>query len=98
MTNTEILKHVTLAGLHPDDLVEVLRIFEVLTDDKKIAVLARIDSIVENIKRHREDMEREKEILLVQALEDIERDLEVYNRKQVQKTTKQEMEIFQKNI
>lgn len=98
MTNTEILSRASLAGLHPDDLVEVLRIFEVLTDDKKVEVLARLDPIIANIKRHREEMEREKEILLVRALEDIERDLEAYNRKQVHKTTKNEMQIFQKNI
>lgn len=85
MTNTEILRRIELSGLHPNDLVEVVRIFEILTDDKKTEVLDRWDSIVGEIKRHREEIEREKEILLVNAISDIERDLEAYNRSLVAK-------------
>ena len=85
MTNTEILKRVDLSGLHPNDLVEVLRIFEIMTDDKKVEILERWDSIVAEIKRHREQIEKEKEILLVNAISDIERDLEAYNRSLVAK-------------
>ena len=50
MTNIELQKKIELSGLHPNDLVEVLRIFEIMTDDKKVEILERWDSIVADIK------------------------------------------------
>ena len=98
MTNTELLSRIALAGLHPDDAREVTRIFDILTDEKKVQVLETWDSIVANIRRHREELEREKEILLVQALEDIEHDLEEYNRTLVQSNAKKKLKNLQTNI
>lgn len=98
LQNTEILRRISVAGLHPDDAREIVRIFSVLTEEKQIQIFETWDSIVGTIKLHRDEMEREKEILLVRALEDIEHDLEEYNRRQVHKTTKKEMQIFQENI
>jgi len=49
-----------------------------LTDDKKLDILERWNSIIADIKRHRDEMEQEKEILLIQALKNIEHDLEEY--------------------
>lgn len=98
MTNTEILRRAELSWLHPDDLTEVLRIFEVVTDEKKVEILSRWDSIANNIRRHREQMEEEKKILLARAIDDIEHDLEEYNRSLVQKRTKKQMENLQQNI
>ncbi|MFA6090663.1 MAG: hypothetical protein WC774_02705 [Candidatus Gracilibacteria bacterium] len=89
--NTEILRRISLAGLHRDDAREIVRIFDVLTDDKKIDILERWDSIIADIKRHRDEMEEEKEILLIQALENIEQDLEAYGRTFVQSGSKKDL-------
>ncbi len=51
-----------------------------MTDDKKLDILERWDSIIADIKKHRDEMEQEKEILLIQALKNIEHDLEEYGR------------------
>jgi len=96
--NTELLRRISITGLHLDDAREILRIFPVLTEEKQLHIFETWDTVVASIKLHRDELEQEKKILLVQALEDIESDLEAYNRKQIQKTTKQEMESFQKNI
>lgn len=82
--NTEILRRISVAGLHPDDAREITRIFPALTEERQIQILEKWDSIIATIKLHREEMEREKEILLVKALEDIEHDLEEYGRTLVQ--------------
>lgn len=82
--NTEILRRISVAGLHPDDAREITRIFPALTEEKQMQIFETWDSIVGTIKLHRDEMEREKEILLVRALEDIEHDLEEYGRTLVQ--------------
>lgn len=80
LQNTEILRRVSVAELHPDDAREMLRIFPVLTEEKQLQILETWDSVVASIKLHREELEQEKEILLIKALEDIESDLEAYGR------------------
>lgn len=96
--NTELVRLISISGLHEDDAREVFRIFPVLTDDKKVQILDTWDSIIEKIKFHRAEMEREKEILLVHMLQDIEHDLEEYNFQQIQQSTKHEMDFFKNTL
>ena len=76
--NTELSRRLSLAGLHPDDEREITRIFPVMNESRQIQIFETWDSIIANIKRHRDELEQEKEILLIKALENIEHDLEVY--------------------
>lgn len=89
--NTELLRKISVSGLHADDAREILRIFPVLTEEKQLQILETWESIVANIKLHREELEKEKEILLIQALEDIESDLETYGRTLVQSGAKKDL-------
>lgn len=78
--NTELLRRISVTGLHLDDAREILRIFPVLTEEKQLQIFETWDSVVASICRHRAELEQEKEILLIQALENIESDLEAYGR------------------
>lgn len=89
--NTELLRKISVAGLHIDDTREILRIFPVLTEEKQLQILETWDSITANIKLHREELEQEKEILLIKALENIESDLEAYGRTLVQSGAKKDL-------
>ncbi|MDD2891706.1 MAG: hypothetical protein PHQ95_01965 [Candidatus Gracilibacteria bacterium] len=91
LQNTEILRRISISELHPDDAREILRIFPVMTEEKQLQILETWDSIVANIKLHREELEQEKEILLIQALENIESDLEAYGRTLVQSGAKKDL-------
>jgi DNA transposition AAA+ family ATPase len=69
-----------VTGLHPDDAREIIRIFPILTEEKQLQIFETWDSVVASIKLHRDELEQEKEILLIKALENIESDLEAYGR------------------
>ncbi|MDP2103399.1 MAG: hypothetical protein Q8K26_00575 [Candidatus Gracilibacteria bacterium] len=96
--NTELVRLISISGLHEDDAREVIRIFPVLTDDKKVQILDTWDSITEKIKHHRAELEREKEILLIRALEDIESDLEEYGRTLVHSGAKHDIDALKFQI
>ena len=76
--NTELLRKISITGLHPDDAREIIRIFPVLTEEKQLQIFETWDSVIASIKLHRDELEQEKEILLIKALENIESDLEAY--------------------
>lgn len=76
--NTELLRRISITGLHPDDAREVIRIFPLLTEEKQLQIFETWDSVIASIKLHRDELEQEKEILLIKALENIESDLEAY--------------------
>lgn len=96
--NTELQRKISFSGLHTDDTREIVRIFDILTDEKKIEILERWDMIAADIKRHREEMEREKEILLIQAIEDIESDLEAYGRTLIKTGSKKDINTLKFQI
>lgn len=80
LQNTELLRRISITGLHSDDAREIIRIFPFLTEEKQLQIFETWDSVVSSIKLHRAELEQEKEILLVKALENIESDLEEYGR------------------
>lgn len=91
LQNTELLRRISVAGLHQDDAREMIRIFPVLTEEKQLQILETWDSVIANIKLHRDELEQEKEILLIKALEDIESDLEAYGRSLVHSGAKKDL-------
>jgi len=96
MTNTELLRLINSSDLAQEDLIEVIRIFEIMTDDKKIEVINNWQKIATQIKQHREQIEQEKELLLIRTIENIEHDIEEYNKSLVAKKTKQDISLFKK--
>ncbi|EKE29858.1 MAG: hypothetical protein ACD_2C00088G0023 [uncultured bacterium (gcode 4)] len=96
MTNSELLKLIRQYEIWDEDAIEIVRIFEVMTDSKKIEILNNWQNIAMHIKKHREDIEKEKEILLIKAIDSIEHDIEEYNKSLVSKNTKQELKKMKK--
>jgi hypothetical protein len=89
--NTELLRRISVTGLHPDDAREITRIFPFLTEEKQLQIFETWESVVSSIKFHRAELEQEKEILLIKALENIESDLEAYGRTLVQGGAKKDL-------
>lgn len=94
MINTELLRLIKVHDLFEEDAIEVARIFEVMTDDRKIEILHDFPNIARKIKASREQMEQEREILLIKAIEDIEKELEQFNKNQVTKKAKKEIQLL----
>jgi len=59
-----------------------------MTDDKKIEVINNWQKIATQIKQHREQIEQEKELLLIRTIENIEHDIEEYNKSLIARHTK----------
>ena len=91
LQNTELLRKISIAGLHPDDAREITRIFPVLNDEKQLQVLETWETVVASIRLHRDELEQEKEILLIRALNNIESDLEAYGRTLVHSGSKKNL-------
>lgn len=96
MTNTELLRLINNSDLAQEDVIEVIRIFEVMTDEKKIEVINNWQKIAEQIRAHREQIEQEKELLLIKTIENIEHDIEEYNKSLVAKKAKQDISLLKK--
>jgi len=88
MINSELLKLIKEYNIEQDDAIEVVRIFEVMTDTKKLEILEDWPKIAAQIKKHRQQIEYEKEVLLIKTIENIEKDIEEYNKSLVAKHTK----------
>ncbi|EKE27019.1 MAG: hypothetical protein ACD_4C00086G0010 [uncultured bacterium (gcode 4)] len=97
MINTELLRLIKEYDIWEEDAIEIARIFEIMTDERKVEILEDWPNIARSIKTSREQIEKEKEILLIQAIEEIEKDLEKFNKTQVTQNTKNEIQKL-KNI
>lgn len=91
MTNTLLQRLIKEYNIWEEDAIEIVRIFEIMTDDKKIEILENWPKIADQIIKHREQIEQEKEILLIKTIEWIEHDIEEYNKTLVGKKTKKEL-------
>lgn len=80
MTNTQLLKLIEESDILEEDATEIIRIFEVLTDHRKVEVINNWHIITQKIKESREWLEKEKEILLTNTIADIQKDIEDYNK------------------
>lgn len=96
MTNTEIMRLISNSQIAQEDAIEIIRIFEIMTDDKKIDIINNWKTIAMQIKAHREQMELEKELLLVKTIENIEHDIEEYNKSLVAKKARQDISLLKK--
>lgn len=67
MSNTRLAHLLATSDLHNNDKHEVLRIFSVLSDERKMAVLDDFDTIADRIGNSRRELEKEKEFLLNKA-------------------------------
>ncbi len=96
MTNSELQRLIKEYSIWDEDAVEILRIFEIMTDSKKIEILENWPKIAAQIKFHREQIEKEKEVLLMRALDNIEKEIDEYNKKLVEEDTKNELKFMKK--
>ncbi len=90
--NTQLLKLIAEAHLDDRDTQEILRIFPILWEKRQLEILDDWPRVSDQIRLHREQIEKEKEIFLIQAIENIEKDLEDYNKKLIQNTSKDKLQ------
>ncbi len=76
MVNAALRQKLAETDLHPVDRDTILRIFPILSDERKIAILDSWDEIAQKIRANRERIETEKRILLLRTLDDLESDLD----------------------
>ncbi len=79
MINTKLLKLIKNSFISEEDSVDIIKIFNILTDDKKEEILNNWDIIAEKIKLNKEIIEKEKDILLTNVLVNIQNNIENYN-------------------
>jgi hypothetical protein len=89
--NTQLQKLVQEAHLYEEDAQEIIRIFPFLTEKRQLEILDDWPRISNQIRLHREQIEKEKEIFLIQTISDLERDLDNYTKSLVQISTKKEL-------
>jgi hypothetical protein len=75
MDNVRLLEILNASHLREYDREQVMRIFRILPDNRKIYVLDHWAKFEEGIQRSREQLEEEKRILTNQAFERIEKRL-----------------------
>jgi len=80
MTNIQLLKLIEESDILREDAKEIIKIFGILTDHRKIEVINNWDNIAQKIKVSRQWLEKEKEILLTNTLAEIQKDIELYNK------------------
>lgn len=96
MTNSELQKLIEEYWIWQEDAVEIERIFDIMTDEKKVEIIDDFENIASQIIKHREEIEKEKEILLIKAIENIEKDIEEYSKNIYTKKTKKELSNLKK--
>lgn len=96
MVNTELMRLISDSQIAQEDAIEVIRIFEIMTEEKKIEIINNWKTISMQIKAHREQIEQEKELLLVKTIENIEHDIEEYNKSLVAKKARQDISLLKK--
>jgi hypothetical protein len=89
MPNTELSRLMDASMIHPEDRPEIARIFECLTEERRVSILSDWPRMAEAIKRNRDMIEEQKRLLLTNAIARIEADLEAYNKSLVTKGTDQ---------
>lgn len=92
--NTQLLKLIKESHLSEDDAQEVIRIFPFMTQKRQVEILDDWPRISAQIRLHREQIEQEKEILLVQAIKNIELELDEYNKQLVESSTRRSLKAI----
>lgn len=96
MTNSELQRLIKEYSIWEEDAIEITRIFDIMTENKKIDIIDNWPKIATQIIKHREEIEKEKEILLIRTIENIEHDIEEYNKTLVSKKTRFELKKIKK--
>ena len=81
MVNTRLLSLIAQSDMCEEDAQEIVRIFEVLSDARKIDILENWSMMATKIKAHREKIEEEKNLLLLKTIGTIETGMEQIERK-----------------
>ncbi len=98
MPNTELVRLMDASMIHPEDRPEVERIFDCLTEERRIKILSDWPRMSAAIKRNREMVEEQKRLLLTNAIARIEADLEAYNKSLVTKGTDKGLENLKSEV
>ncbi len=98
MTQTEVDRRLATSGLHPDDLHEIGRIFDCLTDTRKLEVLDSWNTIIARIKTRRAQLEEERLILITDPLNSLVEKYESYLRDFYHETATKNLKKLQTNI
>jgi len=80
MSKSELQKRIAWSGLEDADVEEILRIFSSLPPKRQAQILDRWDIIADAIRRRRQRIETEKEILLSGTVHNMHAYVETYTR------------------
>ncbi len=75
LLNTQLTRNIVASELHREDAEDIIRIFSILSDERKIYILDHWNDVIAGIQVSRRQFEEEQEILLRQAIKQIENDL-----------------------
>lgn len=98
MSNQELERRLTNSSLHPDDQEEIRRIFEILSEKRKLEIFEEWPGLVARMKLRREKMEEERKVFFITYLERIENDLEEYVRSSISAHTHANLQKIQTNL
>lgn len=98
MTQNEIERRLAISWLHPDDMVEVVRIYSAMIESKQRQILDNWQPMIARIKAHRIQMEEERMIVLAHPLKAIGDEYEKYLRSLYSTETEKNLHTLQTNI
>ena len=98
MTQQEIQRRLALSGLESQAQQEIIRIFDCLSDQRKIAIFDEWDQLIHRIKRRYELLQEERMVLIVDPLDALTQEYGNYLKSFHRETASKKLRNLQTNI
>lgn len=98
MTQQEIQRRLALSGLEYQAQQEIVRIFDCLSDDRKIAIFDEWDQLILRIKTRYERLQEERLVLILDPLDALTREYGNYVKNFLHQTATKDLKKLQTNI
>ncbi len=98
MTQQEIQRRLALSGLEFQAQQEIIRIFDCLSDARKIAIFDEWDSLIHRIRVRYERLQEERMVLILDPLNALTREYNGYIKNFYHETATKNLKKLQTNI
>lgn len=98
MTQQEIQRRLALSGLEPQAQQEIIRIFDCLSDQRKITIFDEWDQLIHRIKRRYEQLQEERMVLILDPLETLTQEYGNYLKNFHRESASKKLKNLQTNI
>lgn len=98
MTQQEIQRRLALSGLEFQAQQEIIRIFDCLSDQRKIAIFDEWDQLIHRIKTRYEQLQEERMILILDPLDALTQEYGDYVKNFHREATSKNLRKLQTNI